>query len=37
MPKFPMQIKDFTHAHEIKNYKLQDYKKNFGRKFSRLD
>lgn len=37
MPLFPVSHKDFSHIHEVKNYKLHDYRKHFGRRYSRLD
>lgn len=37
MPLFPVEHKDFSHLHEIRNYKLHDYRKHFGKKYSRLD
>lgn len=37
MPLFSVQPKDLTTLHEVKHYKLHDYRKHFGRKYSRLD
>lgn len=37
MPLFLVQPRDLTTLHEVKHYKLHDYRKHFGRKYSRLD
>ena len=37
MPLFPVQPRDLSTLHEVKHYKLHDYRKHFGRKYSRLD
>ena len=37
IPLFSNEYKDLAHLHEIKNYKLHDYKIHFGRKYSRLE
>ncbi len=37
MPVMPISYQDLSHMHEMRNYKLHDYKKHFGRKYTRLD
>ena len=37
MALFPVQPRDLSTLHEVKHYKLHDYRKHFGRKYSRLD
>lgn len=37
MPIFPMKFKDFGHTQDLHNYKLEDYRKHFGRRYSRLE